>query len=335
MSSKRLHYFDNVKFLLITLVVIGHAIDSYAVARHGMARGAFVFIYSFHMPLFIFISGLFVSRERLSASVLKSRVVFFLLMGFAAKLYLQFANVLLGTGVKFRLLGDDGVPWYMFAMAAFYVLTYLLKERKALPVLVFATMMGLFIGYDKSVGDYLYLSRIVVFFPFFWAGVILTPSDVEERTRGILPKAVGAAMVLIFAYVCLFHTDWIYSYRFLFTGRKSFSLVAIEDCSWVNRLQAYMMTCWMIAGILGAFPHGELPVVSVAGERTFQVYFLHRPIVKMYKMYDLLAAIDGLPSPGWLLVFPLAIATSLVLSAKLFQVPFDSLRKALGEEEAA
>ncbi|MEW9034109.1 MAG: hypothetical protein AB2404_15535, partial [Planifilum fimeticola] len=44
-------FFDNAKFVLITLVVIGHA---YTNLRHDseIVKTAYLLIYSFHMPLF-------------------------------------------------------------------------------------------------------------------------------------------------------------------------------------------------------------------------------------------------------------------------------------------
>ena len=50
-------YIDNVKALLIILVVVGHFTDL-AVDESEMMKSLFVFIYSFHMPLFIFVNGL-------------------------------------------------------------------------------------------------------------------------------------------------------------------------------------------------------------------------------------------------------------------------------------
>ena len=69
--KKRLYLYDNLKFLLIVLVVLGHLIDDSTVKLFGdgggetgvpqakVFSGAFVFLYAFHMPLFLFISGLF------------------------------------------------------------------------------------------------------------------------------------------------------------------------------------------------------------------------------------------------------------------------------------
>ena len=66
-AKKRLYLYDNLKFLLIVLVVLGHLIDDSTVKLFGdgggetgvpqakVFSGAFVFLYAFHMPLFLFI----------------------------------------------------------------------------------------------------------------------------------------------------------------------------------------------------------------------------------------------------------------------------------------
>lgn len=59
--QERLHerdvYFDNLKFILILLVVIGHFMEPFNAERTTQA--VYQFIYSFHMPLFIFAAGYF------------------------------------------------------------------------------------------------------------------------------------------------------------------------------------------------------------------------------------------------------------------------------------
>ena len=56
----RIYLFDNIKFLAILLVVIGHAINFLTETDGNMLeKSLFLTIYSIHMPLFIFISGLF------------------------------------------------------------------------------------------------------------------------------------------------------------------------------------------------------------------------------------------------------------------------------------
>ena len=61
MTKERLAYFDNLKGVLIILVVIGHLLEPCArLGSEGLAGFRVLdFIYMFHMPLFIFVTGLF------------------------------------------------------------------------------------------------------------------------------------------------------------------------------------------------------------------------------------------------------------------------------------
>lgn len=54
-STKRIYKWDNLKCFLIVMVVIGHFVNQYAPISNTM-KSLSLFIYSFHMPLFIFLS---------------------------------------------------------------------------------------------------------------------------------------------------------------------------------------------------------------------------------------------------------------------------------------
>lgn len=55
---KRDVFWDSLKFVLIFFVVYGHMIETYA-PNDSFNRAMYNFIYTFHMPFFMYISGLF------------------------------------------------------------------------------------------------------------------------------------------------------------------------------------------------------------------------------------------------------------------------------------
>ena len=59
---KRLHYYDNIRVVLMFLVLFGHFCE---ISAGTTTYGAFLrfFIYLFHMPLFVFVTGLFHSNR--------------------------------------------------------------------------------------------------------------------------------------------------------------------------------------------------------------------------------------------------------------------------------
>ena len=58
-GKERIWYWDTVKFIMILLVVIGHFAERIMSFDDPAFLSVKLFIYSFHMPIFIFIFGLF------------------------------------------------------------------------------------------------------------------------------------------------------------------------------------------------------------------------------------------------------------------------------------
>lgn len=59
--SKRDGYYDCLKFVLITLVILGHTLEANLESRISLAL--YNTIYLFHMPLFIFVTGYFTKKQ--------------------------------------------------------------------------------------------------------------------------------------------------------------------------------------------------------------------------------------------------------------------------------
>ena len=57
-NMKRDRFWDSLKFILIFFVVYGHMIETYT-PDGSFNRAMYNFIYTFHMPFFMFISGRF------------------------------------------------------------------------------------------------------------------------------------------------------------------------------------------------------------------------------------------------------------------------------------
>ena len=69
MNKERDYFFDNLKAVLIFLVVLGH----FLLPIHGESVLVVVkrLIYVFHMPLFVFVSGYFAKKIKTGSIILK------------------------------------------------------------------------------------------------------------------------------------------------------------------------------------------------------------------------------------------------------------------------
>ena len=116
----RIALFDNIKGILIILVVLGHV--AHPVHNENPVLSAvFDIIYLFHMPLFVFMSGLFAKGAYRGGKLDVDRILSFLALGFGFQLALALVNGAALTPA--RILSFTSAPWYLVSMACWYALT--------------------------------------------------------------------------------------------------------------------------------------------------------------------------------------------------------------------
>jgi fucose 4-O-acetylase-like acetyltransferase len=161
-SDGRIAYWDNIKGILIFLVVAAHFAMPYATLE------GFVWAcYLFHMPAFLFVSGYFSSRNSLhSHKVLRLVCLFF-----------AFNTVL--------MIGKCGInpanwQWFSVHLSAWYLLALILY-RFTVPFLdkvgigkavVFSHILGLIVGL-VSPKDAFCLYKIIPLYPFLLQDISL------------------------------------------------------------------------------------------------------------------------------------------------------------------
>ena len=317
-AKTRNFLFDNIKFILITLVVVGHFIDFY-IDQSDIFKSMFLFIYSFHMPLFIFISGLFHKNKDIG-----KKVIFLVTCGFCCKILLALCRKFLRNGdMKFVLLSDDGLPWYMFVLAMFVLAGYLLRNQNKVFLFFASIVLALFVGFDKTIGDYLYISRFVVLFPFYILGNILNPEKIVEFKQKYKWLIIPSILVLaVWACVCCFKIDDIYSLRYLFTARNPFW----GDKNSFARLNCYLITFAVSAAIIFTVPSKKLPFISNAGKNTLNVYFYHFDFVATLFTVDAIKNLVNLGPLGKIIIVLIAVAVSALLSLNIFSFPLKQIR---------
>jgi putative acyltransferase len=176
--TNRIFLWDNLKFFLICCVVVGHFVDQHADVSNTYGS-IFLFIYSFHIPLFIFISGLFYNDK----NILK-KVIYFFSIGYLYKIVSAIIDRLLGNvKAEFILLSGGGISWFMFAIAIYMIIGYLLRNQNKKFIFLFSIMLACFVGYDQTIGDFLYLSRIIIFLPFFLLGLVVRNEDIVKLKK--------------------------------------------------------------------------------------------------------------------------------------------------------
>lgn len=272
-AKERVSLWDNAKFLLIFLVVLGHFADYYTKDSLNMKR-LFLFIYSFHMPAFIFISGLF-SKNTVNHKRYRKVFEYFVIYLFIRMFLFLTKSLCYGELVKFSLFPSTGVSWYVFALAVFILITMCLKDLDRKYFLIFTVVLACFTGYDSSIGSEFALSRIIVYYPFFLAGYYLDQTKLMSTLKKKHITAVSAVIFAMFALFIYRYIDRIYWVRPLLTGQNPFKrLGEYYKYGMFLRLLYYLVVFILIFCLISLIPQKN-SIFTVWGQRSLQVYALH------------------------------------------------------------
>ena len=216
--------FDNIKTVLIILVVLGHALDGSRLEHeYGIIRAC---IYSFHMPAFIFISGYFSGGGYANESkkiIVNCGIPYFIFntiyVIWTEKTF--FVNVFL----------PKYIFWYFFSLLIWRLFINDLKKIKGL--WLWALLFGLYIGVIREADRFMSISRIIAFFPYFIIGSMLD----EERVRKIrrVPKRYAILLsVLMACTVILLHINAL-------VPVKSYENIQCYNASGMSNLQGIII----------------------------------------------------------------------------------------------
>lgn len=277
--KNRMYKFDNIKAVLIFLVVFGHFLE----CVFGY-KDLYLFIYTFHMPLFIFVSGYFAkyNRRKIVTDLIYPYVVFQIL-------YTLFEIYLLGDEkLKLTFVRPRWILWYMVAIIAYYLLIPLFdvkSSKNKIIVLGLMIMISLLVGYDYRVGYDLALSRILVFMPFFFAGFYAKKEALLLKIKSYITRKTYlialTGYVLFVKMVDVIIKNDVFNEKILY-GSCSYE---ISERGVGIRILMIMIAMISISLVLLVVPDKRIPILSNIGMYTMPVFLIHGFIVKYCKYY--------------------------------------------------
>lgn len=313
---ERLYKFDNIKGILIFLVVLGHFLE--------LIKGydiLYLTIYSFHMPLFIFVTGYFAkfNKHKFISNLVCPYIIFQIL-------YTYFEKIILGNDeLTLTYSKPVWLLWYLFVIICYYLLIPLIqtKNRKS-QILIFliSVFMALLAGYDNSMGYTFSASRFFVFMPFFIAGYYMSQDKTLIKRFINIEKsnkygfALLAGIIYTVIIVLVLKQD-IISKKMLY---GSYSYEKAEYTIFI-RLLIMLIAAGFIFMFLLIIPNKKVLFLSNIGSNTMPVFLLHGFVVKYIK--DNIELIGG--SINFEKVLVLSIAVVLILGNKFVNKIFNNV----------
>src|SRR3569833_4744066 len=184
-------FFDNAKFFAILLVVAGHAIEPLRDLR--FAHAAYLFVYTFHMPVFIVITGYFSRRFTFSGGkarkLLTNLAVPYVVFETAYSTYHWAVG---HSKFEISLLDPYYLVWFLMALFAWRLSTPVWQQIR-FPVAV-SVAISLLAGMSQ-LSDTLEMNRVFGLVPFYVLGLFLKPEHFAIVKKGW--AAVVGALILI------------------------------------------------------------------------------------------------------------------------------------------
>lgn len=296
-AARRDPWFDNAKMLLVMLVVCGHSLVM--LMNVPFPRHLYDFLYSWHMPTFVLVTGYLsrnfsYSRKRLW-SLVRSVAVPYVVMEAALAIFRE----TVGGEHLHTLWAEPHWPmWYLPALFFWRLATPLLRRLGPAAILL-AVGISLVGGYVDI--DYLDIRRILGFLLFYVIGLCLTPERLQWLRT--VPVRLVAVAGLVGLWVLSGHTAELAQTRWYYYSWAYTNLHQSDYPAMAIRAVVVGM------GVLGAF--SVLTLIpsrggwfARMGAASLVVYLCHGFVVK---------AVEYTPYQGWA-VHHVALALPLTLA---------------------
>lgn len=269
---KRDESIDTVKGLLMILVVLGHVIGSFQEYQLNIFLRNF--IYMFHMPLFIFLSGYFNKIEKTKSSVIT-----------LLETYIVFQFIYYGTNFNLfsYILYPNWILWYIFSLMLWKISTFALKKllnQHTFAIMTISILLSLLVGYT-GLGYTFSLSRFFVFYPFFLWGYSVKNTSIINKLKDF-NHGLSAFIIVV---VLLFLSRIDFDLTFITHGSHPY----VNEMGIVYRIIFMFVACLLSCAMINLTKANK--ILSYIGANSLVFYLYHGLLViithHFIKLYEL------------------------------------------------
>lgn len=271
--KERNYLLDNLKVILIFFVVFGHTIEYY-IKDSKLLMTLYIFIYIFHMPLFIFISG-YLSKNFYK---MKRKAVKNLLIPYIIFNMIWYTAVYIGTKkAMFTVMYPGWTLWYLLSLFFWrIILKYIVKIKN---ILLISFIVGIIVGVIPTINGYLSISRTIVFLPFFLLGYY-TKEWHFDKLRNI-NKLFAFIGIALFLFIAIFVVNYnVVDYKFLYNSYSFSSLEVGLFNGLLYRGILYISSILFGVCVIMLVPNIKQAYSNI-GKATMNVYVFHIYLVML------------------------------------------------------
>lgn len=308
---------DNLKGFLIFCVVLGHFCERY-LDKHSNLEYLIFFIYLFHMPCFIYISGYFSKKYDFKKN---SKLIYqFFVFGL---IYVFIVNKIPEINIKFQIAIAPWTMWYLISLFSWKIMVRFINHKKPLLVLSISFILAIIIGCFEKIGNYFSLARTIGFFPFFLLGYYSNEDTIEKIKNMRKIKGLILLIITIIATYVLVSKEMI---PLVFQwSSKPFKEIGFNNIEGIiYKVIIILLELGCCIGLINLIPKRKT-IFCRLGENSITIYGFHAAIVYVITYFIK----DVPPYKGliYILILGLTIGLTFVLSSKPIQELYKILMK--------
>ena len=286
--KERVAYLDNARYWVMLLVVIGHSLTELVVM--DSAKGVYTWIYLFHMPFFILISGYtarhYIGDFRQIRRIVSTLIVPYLLVELSLQLITRHYD---GKPENLMILSPQWLGWFLAALFIWRITTPIWRALKY-PIttsIVISLLAGLI-----EIPNVLALPKVLALLPFWVIGLHMN-RELFMRLGDIRIRIASVVVLATSFVICqLYASDWTTQWLL---WKDRYSEPPLEVGPWqgmATRGSLLLVGALLTFATLSLIPRAR-SITTVLGGRTFYCYLLHGFIIILLdRQFDLWARLE-------------------------------------------
>ena len=324
---------DNVRGVLIILVVIGHFLLPLLSSETRLIIGLIYLIYAFHMPCFVMLSGYYSKSIYSNGRFRWGKVVQMLWLYVVYETVVYFTEGLAYgyVGPMPNFLHENGAPWYLLALALWElsipVFHRFRGKRSSIYVTIAMFIAVSFLKYVIQIDDFLSMDRVITFMPFFYLGYFSSQLQLDKYLISRYRRPVDYAACFFAVFILLGMKTLLFKYNLVVYGADYRRYAQdMEAWKWLINLIWYAVALCMSLGLIGIVLNRRMLIITKLGMNTLPIYFIHRPIRDLLEFAGLYEMIDPFNRMHVLMLVVFSILLTIILVNGLVSGGINRLR---------
>ncbi len=316
--KERVAYLDNARYWAMLLVVIGHSLTQFT--QMDSARGVYTFIYAFHMPFFILISGYtarhYTGTPRQIRRIVSTLVVPYLIVEISLQMLMRHYT---DSPDPYMFLSPQWLGWFLAALFVWRLTTpiWMALRYPIATSIAISLLVGLI-----EVPNVLALPKILGFLPFYVVGLHMTRERFERLADPRIRLGSAVLLAVAFWYCYTYSANWTLDWLLWKQRYDEDPLLADPLEGMLQRGELLVVGFVLTFAALSLVPRRRWWTTKL-GERTLYAYLLHGYIILVLRYeFEVFDRLQPYGAEGALVIIVAASAIASLLMTRAVAVVF-------------